>query len=178
MNQVMYHYLILAQKDLLENQCIEELLRERTGYYSMRKKQRDFWMTLSPNFIYLPSVLTQVKESQFYKQKKEILSSHLFEKSDQNHFFASLISLDKEFINWLHLRLRYFENIEKERLKKNKKEKNFVSDGLQGSFSLPSQVNPLKGYANYINPYLLLKKNTKFLELYYKTFTKKQMVLS
>jgi hypothetical protein len=178
MNQVVYHYLILSQKDLLENQCIEELLRERTTYYSMRKKHRDFWMTISPAFIYLPSIFNQIKSTQFYLQKKQSLSSNLLEQSDQNNFFASLISLDKEFINWLQLRLGYFENLEKQEIDQNKKEKTFVSDGIKGVFTLPSKLNPLRGYSNYIHPDLLLKKNSKFLELYYKTFTKKQMILS
>ena len=52
MNQITYYYSIFSQKELLENQCIEEILREKNTYYLNQKIQRDFWLLISPKFIY------------------------------------------------------------------------------------------------------------------------------
>jgi hypothetical protein len=179
MTEITFHYLVMAQKDLLENQCLEEILRERATYFSIRKKQRDFWMVVSPSFLKDPTFKI-LKSTQFYKQKKAILSTTLgktAENSEDTNFFVSLISLDKEFINWVELRLGYFENIENDGSIKTEgsEKKNFVSDGIKGSFVVKNSRNPLLGYSNYLHPDILLKRNTKFLELYYKTFNKKEL---
>lgn len=173
MNSISYHYLIMAQKDFLENQCLEEILRERSTYFSIRKKERDFWIILSPTFIYKPSFFEKVATTQFYNQKKDILSTNLFDPSDTNNFFVSLISLDKEFLNWLQLRLGYFENLDTQT---SLGEKKFISDGLQGTlkFSKITKLrNPFKGYFQYLHPDILIKKNTKYLQLYYQIFSNK-----
>jgi hypothetical protein len=178
MNSITYHYLVMAQKDLLENQCLEEVLREKSSHYSIRQKQRDFWICISPKFIYTPSIFSLLKQTKFYQQKKSIFSSSLIEDSEKTNFFACLISQDKEFINWVALRLGYFENIDKKTFLEDVKTKNFVSDGIRGNLVISNSenfVNPLKNYSNYLYPEILLKKNTKFLDLYYKTFNKKEL---
>jgi len=176
MNQITYHYLVMAQKDLLENQCFEEVVREKTGYFSSRKKQRNFWLILSPKFLFSPEIYNQLKLSKFYEQKKSIISSSLVEKGD---FFVSLVSPDKEFVNWIALRLGYFENIDNNHYLNDIKEKNFSSDGVRGTFVLskenPPKVSLLKGYPNYLHPDILLKRNKKFLEFYYKIFHKNEL---
>ena len=52
MENIQYYYLIMSQKSLLQNQVIEEILRERANYYSTHKRNNDFWLLVSPNFIY------------------------------------------------------------------------------------------------------------------------------
>jgi hypothetical protein len=178
MDQIIYHYLVMAQKDLLENQCLEEILREKSTYYSIRKKQRDFWLSISPKFLYQEKIFHSLKLTKFYQQKKSILSTSLIENSNNTNFFASFISLDKEFINWLQLRLGYFENIDEKNFLTNLKTKNFVSDGIKGTLILSKKeniLNPLKNSSNYIHPDIFLKKNQKFLELYYKTFSNNEL---
>ena len=52
MKTLKYHYIVMSQKALLENQVIEEILRERATYYSLTKKNNDFWLLISPKFIF------------------------------------------------------------------------------------------------------------------------------
>ncbi len=177
MNQPIYHYLIMAQKDLLKNQCLEEILRERTTYFLTRQKHRNFWITVSPKFLYSSTLFQNLKLTKFYQQNKFILSTSLGKDFSNNPFFISLISLDKEFINWIQLRLGYFENIENKPLVSENQQKDFVSNGVKGCLTFSSQnnlFNPLAGYSNYIDPDILMEKNRKFLELYYKMFHKNE----
>ena len=51
MKKIDYYYVIMSQKSLLENQVVEEILRERANYYISKKKPLDFWITISPNFL-------------------------------------------------------------------------------------------------------------------------------
>jgi hypothetical protein len=160
----------MAQKDLLENECLEEILREKTTYYSIRKKHRDFWLSISPTFISHPIFFQSLKSTNFYKLKKPLFSPYLIE--NQRPFFASLISLDKEFINWIQLRLGYFENIDDIQFDQNNQRQSFVSNGIKGTLHIAKQEiinNPLNYSENYLHPDLFLKQNTKFLKLYYKT---------
>jgi hypothetical protein len=46
-----YYYLIMSQSDFMQNQVLEEVLRERATYYNEKKKSLDFWVLISPNFI-------------------------------------------------------------------------------------------------------------------------------
>ena len=80
---------------------------------------------------------------------------------------ASLISLDKEFINWIQLRLGYFENLDK--TVDSKFQREYVSDGIAGEFLLSDLKNtsPLDYNANLINPDLILKRYKSVLNLSY-----------
>jgi hypothetical protein len=42
----------MSQKDLLQNQVLEEVLREKASYYNARKKNPDFWILIDPSFLY------------------------------------------------------------------------------------------------------------------------------
>ena len=70
MNNLSYYYLIMSQKSLLENQVVEEILRERIYYYLLNKKTIDFWLLISPNFIYSNNLNEIIKNSNFYKNNK------------------------------------------------------------------------------------------------------------
>jgi hypothetical protein len=98
-----YFFLIMSQKDLVQNQVLEEILRERTNYYVSKNKTTDFWTLMSPTFIKELGIDKKIIATNFYLQHEEEITS------GTNHaFYASLISLDKEFINWIQLRLREF----------------------------------------------------------------------
>jgi hypothetical protein len=157
-----YYYLILSQKDIVENQVLEEILRERTSYYISKNKIKDFWTLMSPKFIQNLKLDKKILDTNFYSQKKEEISTNTNQK-----FYASLISLDKDFINWIQLRLGYFENINQHVDSKLKSK--YVSDGISGQFLLGDLKNtsPLDYNENLIHPDLILKKYKSVLNLSY-----------
>ena len=156
---VRYYYLIMSQIDMLENQVLEEILRERANYYLSKNKNIDFWLLISPTFLKINNLLEKIKQTNFYKQQKTKISSD----TDKN-YYSSIISLDKEFILWLQLRLGYFETINSEINEK------FVSDGVYGFFDYidnsNSLISPLKNNFKQLNPSILIKKYKKTLQLY------------
>nr|QVY58019.1 hypothetical protein [Betaphycus gelatinus] len=82
-----YYFAIASKKFLVDEEPIEEILRERTNHYININKNIDFWFTINPNFIHLPEL--KYIETKF-KQPA-----------------AAIISLDKEFIEWLKLRISF-----------------------------------------------------------------------
>nr|QCI04102.1 hypothetical protein [Antithamnionella ternifolia] len=82
------YYFALASQDFLVNEePLEEVLRERKNYYHSIAKEIDFWFVLEPNFI---------NSATFYSK-----STTLPKKC------AAIISLDKQFIEWLKLRIGF-----------------------------------------------------------------------
>jgi len=156
---VRYYYLIMSQIDMLENQVLEEILRERANYYFSKNKNIDFWLLISPNFLKLNDLSENIKQTNFYKQQKSKISSE-----NQKDYYSCIVSLDKEFILWLQLRLGYFETINSEINEK------FVSDGVYGFFDYidnsNSLISPLKNNFKQLNPSILIKKYKKTLQLY------------
>jgi len=117
----------MTQESLLKNQVLEELLREKSNNYQVNKQQKDFWILNSPNFINKLNLLEKIKNSNFYNNNK-----------NKNNNFSCLISLDKKYIQWIELRLGYFENIKDLNDLQLKK---FVSDGIIGSIDLDINLN-------------------------------------
>ena len=117
----------MTQENLLKNQVLEELLREKSNNYQINKQQKDFWILNSPNFIDKLNLNEKIKNSNFYKNNK-------------NNYFSSLISLDKKYIQWIELRLGYFENIKDLNIIQSKQ---FVSDGIIGSIELENNSDLL-----------------------------------
>ena len=156
---VRYYYLIMSQIDMLENQVLEEILRERANYYFSKNKNIDFWLLISPNFLKLNDLSENIKQTNFYKQQKSKISSE-----NQKDYYSCIVSLDKEFILWLQLRLGYFETINSEINEK------FISDGVYGFFDYidnnNSLISPLKNNFKQLNPSILIKKYKKTLQLY------------
>jgi hypothetical protein len=149
----------MSQIDMLENQVLEEILRERANYYFSKNKNIDFWLLISPNFLKLNDLSENIKQTNFYKQQKSKISSE-----NQKDYYSCIVSLDKEFILWLQLRLGYFETINSEINEK------FVSDGVYGFFDYIDNSNflisPLKNNFKQLNPSILIKKYKKTLQLY------------
>ncbi|MGK7875864.1 MAG: MgPME-cyclase complex family protein [Xenococcaceae cyanobacterium] len=82
-----YYYVLASQQFLLEEEPLEEVLRERTLNYKAKKKEIDFWLVKQPAFLESPD-LAEVKA-----------------KCPQPS--AAIISTNSQFITWLKLRLEY-----------------------------------------------------------------------
>jgi hypothetical protein len=82
-----YHYVLASQKFLLEEEPLEEVLRERTSNYKAKNKEIDFWLIKQPAFLEAPEF-------------KDI-------KAKCPQPAAAIISTDPQFIKWLKLRLEY-----------------------------------------------------------------------
>ena len=82
-----YHYVLASQRFLLEEEPLDEVLRERTRDYQEKNKEIDFWLVKQPAFIEAPE-FAEIKA-----------------KCPQPS--AAIISKNSEFITWLKLRLEY-----------------------------------------------------------------------
>nr|YP_009391769.1 hypothetical protein [Acrosorium ciliolatum]ARW59913.1 hypothetical protein [Acrosorium ciliolatum] len=82
-----YYFALASQNFLLNEEPLEEILRERTEYYQSSKKDIDFWFVINPNFVHSSYI--------------EGFNTDLF------NSYAAIISLDKYFIQWLKLRIGF-----------------------------------------------------------------------
>lgn len=117
-----YYYILMSQKQMFQNDVVEEILRERTDFYITNNKEIDFWIVTSPSLFYKENFQKRLKRTKFYNQS-------LNEIQDQkgNNSFAVLITTDRSFANWIQLRLGYFESWDNYKSTKNN---NIVSDGI------------------------------------------------
>lgn len=82
-----YYYILASQHFLMEEEPIEEVLKERTRNYHEQEKEIDFWLIKQPAFLEIPA-MTDIKK-----------------KCPQPA--AAIISTNSQFITWLKLRLEY-----------------------------------------------------------------------
>jgi len=82
-----YYYLLASRRFLLEEEPLEEVLKERVRHYSDQGKEIDFWLVEQPAFLEAPE-LAAVKA-----------------KCPQPA--AAIISTDIQIVTWLKLRLEY-----------------------------------------------------------------------
>ncbi len=82
-----YYYVLASQKFLLEEEPLEEVLRERTKDYHAKEKPIDFWLVKQPAFLEAPEMAAN-------KNKCPQPS-------------VAIISTNDQFITWLKLRLEY-----------------------------------------------------------------------
>jgi len=82
-----YHYVLASQRFILEEEPIEEVLKERTRHYHEQEKQIDFWLIKQPAFLEAP---------QFAEVKAKCPQPAV-----------AIISTNPQFITWLKLRLEY-----------------------------------------------------------------------
>ena len=175
MEKIQYHYLVMSQKSLLQNQVIEELLRERSTYYSLTNKKTDFWLLISPNFIYSKELISKIRNSNFYSKNKDSILWKESNNKKRFEFFVSLVTTDKDFIKWIKLRIGYFEDIKEIGTLSN----NFVSDGVSGIIEVNNDQfenkSPLISNSNYLHPSILIERYKKSLEFY---FSEQKMILN
>lgn len=145
-------YVVLSQYDLLKNNVIEELLRERTEYYKSQNKVIDFWVFLNPTFLDVSFINSSIISTDFY--------SNLYNRInfDNKNYLAVLISTNKEYINWLKLRLGGFAIISPEKYLKsslNQIKKSFTKwDGLYGKFNTLKLINTNNNNQELKKPYI------------------------
>ncbi|MFO0172593.1 MAG: MgPME-cyclase complex family protein [Aphanizomenon sp.] len=82
-----YYYVLASQHFLMEEEPIEEVLKERTRNYHEQEKEIDFWLVKQPAFLEAPDM-------------KDI-------KNKCPQPAAAIISTNAQFITWLRLRLEY-----------------------------------------------------------------------
>jgi hypothetical protein len=82
-----YYYVLASQHFLMEEEPIEEVLKERTRNYHEQEKEIDFWLVKQPAFLEAPEM-------------KDI-------KNKCPQPAAAIISTNTQFITWLRLRLEY-----------------------------------------------------------------------
>lgn len=102
---IKYYYLAMTQKNMLQNQVLEEILRERAHNYFLRKKPLDFWILIAPDFLTNKETQQTISATNFFLQKNsELISAY------GSTFYSCIISLDMDFLRWVQLRLGSFEN--------------------------------------------------------------------
>ena len=82
-----YYYVLASQHFLMEEEPIEEVLKERTRNYHEQEKEIDFWLVKQPAFLEAPEM-------------KDI-------KNKCPQPAAAIIYTNAQFITWLRLRLEY-----------------------------------------------------------------------
>ena len=82
-----YYYVLASQRFLLEEEPLDEVLRERARDYQDKNKEIDFWLVKQPAFIEAPEFA-------------EI-------KATCPQPCVAIISKNADFITWLKLRLEY-----------------------------------------------------------------------
>ncbi|GAB4198945.1 MAG: DUF2488 family protein [Coleofasciculaceae cyanobacterium] len=82
-----YYYVLASQHFLLEEEPLEEVLRERTRNYHEQEKEIDFWLVKQPAFLEAPQ-MAQVKQ-------------------ECPKPAAAIVSTNPQFITWLKLRLEF-----------------------------------------------------------------------
>jgi hypothetical protein len=183
-----YYFFLMNQKQMLEDEVLEEILRERTSYYVSKNRQIDFWLLISPSFVSVFNLDEKIRATNFYKQQKENIGfsftnsyvkelEELEEMAEEKRkyfskdFYSAIVSSDKEFIKWLKLRLGYFENIDEP----NILPEDSVSDGVSGVLTYDetkeeiTNSSLLTSNKNFLHPEILLKKYKKALEISYTT---------
>lgn len=82
-----YYFAIASQNFLMNEEPLEEILRERINHYKSINKDIDFWFILNPAFIKSPNFISIQKQLQGPS--------------------AAIISLDEKFVKWLKLRIGF-----------------------------------------------------------------------
>jgi hypothetical protein len=119
-----FYFIAMSQKDLFKNQVLEEILRERKTFYTTKKQDIDFWILISPSFLNSTIYKEKFLETNYYKQLNLKLEKSSIES------FSCIISMNKEFLDWIKLRLGFFDNLT---LNKEAKNKDFSSKVYQSN---------------------------------------------
>jgi Protein of unknown function (DUF2488) len=82
-----YYFVLASQRFLIEEEPIEEVLKERRRNYQEQEKEIDFWLVQQPAFLDAPDMAE-------FKAKCPQPA-------------AAIISTNPQFITWLKLRLEY-----------------------------------------------------------------------
>jgi hypothetical protein len=165
----------MAQLDLFQNEVLEECLRERSTTFFLQKKRHDFWITIQPQFIEKKEISLKIKETNFYKQKKNLISpTNILSSNSSFEFYAAIVSPNLNFIQWLSLRLGYFENLNSFEInKKLAVNPDYISNGIFGKFNFDSkekyneEASVFNSNSKFLHPSIYINRQKKILESYY-----------
>lgn len=82
-----YYFILASAKFLIEDESIEEVLKERRRNYQEQNKEIDFWLVLQPAFLDAP---------EFAEIKPKVPQPAV-----------AIVSTNAQFITWLKLRLEF-----------------------------------------------------------------------
>lgn len=82
-----YYYVLASQRFLIDEEPMDEVLRERTRDYNEKGKAIDFWLIVQPAFLEAPELAAA--------------------KAKCPQPAAAIVSTNPQFITWLKLRLEY-----------------------------------------------------------------------
>lgn len=82
-----YYYILASQRFLLEEEPLDEVLKERTRNYHEQEKEIDFWLVKQPAFLEAPEMAAI--------------------KAQCPQPAVAVISTNSQFITWLKLRLEF-----------------------------------------------------------------------
>jgi hypothetical protein len=82
-----YYYVLASQTFLIDEEPLDEVLKERTRYYQEQEKPIDFWLVRQPAFLEAPEMAAV--------------------KATCPQPAAAVISTNQSFITWLKLRLEF-----------------------------------------------------------------------
>lgn len=157
-----YYFIGMYQKDMFKNQVLEEILRERKTFYAAKKQEIDFWILLSPNFLNIKRTKEKILETNYYKK----LNTKSEQKSTK--YLSCIISSNKEFVEWIKLRLGYFENVtlKTEIIDKVNSIYIYESNGICGEVEKTSEHNyaPLDNNNSILDKEILVTKFSKTLD--------------
>jgi hypothetical protein len=139
MEKKTYHYLLMTQQDFFKNDVMEEVLREKAGHYNSRKKNIDFWVLNAPEFIKNHELEQKIKLTNFYVQNRNKIS-YLVSNTKEIEFYVALVSLDKEFLDWIKLRIGYFENLTGQTNNSDKPSFSYISNGVYGKLQSDQSI--------------------------------------
>lgn len=97
-----YHFLIFPQETLLRGPGIEEILRERSISYFLKRKKLDFWVLISPKFLI-----------DYYRQELKVLDVRKPFFFSSTSYYTVIISPNKYFIDCVKGRMGYFRALPK-----------------------------------------------------------------
>lgn len=161
------HYIIMAQKDVIKNQVLEEILRERGSYYNTKEQEQDFWILIDPSLLFEGKNYNKIMKTRFYSQQKSKIQYNSKTTNFSKDFMGAIVSSNMKFIEWLRLRLGYFEDSTSIA---NNSKASYVSDGVFGSINSKyffSNLEKEKLQPYTIHPDLVHEQNLFTLEQYY-----------
>lgn len=82
-----YYYVLASQRFLIEEEPLDEVLKERIRNYHEQEKEIDFWLVKQPAFLEAPEMAPT--------------------KAECPQPAAAVISTNSQFITWLKLRLEH-----------------------------------------------------------------------
>ena len=153
-----YHYLVFNQKEFFKNEVLEEVLRERANYYNSKNRLMDFWILVSPNWLFSSDISKKFVKTCFYIKDNN---------SDKN-YYSILISTDIDFIKWVRLRVGDFENIDDF----NPNLANYKINGLYGTLNNKDYNDLLSNNSNYVNSDILINQYKYLLKQKYLKLSK------